>query len=67
MHAAEAVLLLALGRGAPGLVVGDHQLAVGVELEAVDDAAQRGPPAMGTSSMSSRPMGLMVVGSSSSK
>ena len=27
-----------LGRGA-GLVVGDHELAVGVELEAVDDAA----------------------------
>ena len=35
----HALLLPALARLAAGLVVGDHELAVGVELEAVDDPA----------------------------
>ena len=41
VHAGEALLLVVARRGAAGLVVGDDQLTVGVELEPVDDAAQR--------------------------
>ena len=40
LHAAEAAELLLLGRNPARLVVGDHELAVGVELEPVDDAPQ---------------------------
>src|SRR3546814_18538099 len=39
-HAGQPLLLLALAGGPARLVVGDHQLAISVELEAVDDAAQ---------------------------
>ncbi len=41
VDAAEALLLAVDRRGAAGLVVGDDQLAVVVELEPVDDAPQR--------------------------
>ena len=40
MHAGQAPLLVVARRGAAGLVVGDDEPAVGVELEPVDDAAQ---------------------------
>ena len=40
VDAAEPALLVALGRRPARLVVGDDELAVGVELEPVDDAAQ---------------------------
>ena len=43
VHAVESPLLVALDGRLAGLVVGDHELAVGVELEAVDDAPQRDP------------------------
>src|SRR3546814_14157732 len=39
-HAGQPLLLLALAGGPARLVVGDHQLAISVELEAVDDAPQ---------------------------
>ena len=41
MHAGQALLLVVHRRCAARLVVGDDQLAIGVELQAVDDAVQR--------------------------
>jgi hypothetical protein len=40
VHARQALALVLGRRGRPRLVVGHHQLAVGVELEPVDDASQ---------------------------
>ena len=66
MDAAELALLV-FWRGDPaGLVVGDDQAAVVVELEPVDDAAQRRSPTW-TSSLQLDADGVMAVGSSSAK
>ena len=61
MDAAEALLFLAFGRCASGLVVGHDELAVGVELEPVDDPADGGGAELGDS-MSSRPIGAIRCG-----
>ena len=47
VHAGQALRLPELRRHRAGLVVGDHELAVLVELEAVDDAAQPGAAEVG--------------------
>ena len=47
VDAAELALLVALGRGPTGLVVGDHEATVRVELEPVDDADELEPLDLG--------------------
>ena len=60
VDAAEALLLRSARRAPAGLVVGDDELAVVVELEAVDDAAEARRVPISASSLSSRPMGVIV-------
>ena len=64
---ASRLQLVALAGHRAGLVVGDDELAVVVELEPVDDAAQLHARRRWRASRSSRPIGRTVVGSSSSK
>ena len=63
MDARQPALFPVDRRGPPGLVVGDDQSPVGVELEAVDDPTQRQPACRGLS-RSSSPIAWMAPGSS---
>ncbi len=66
VHAGEALLFVVARRRSTGLVVGDDQLAVGVEFEPVDDAAQGEAPTS-ASIHNSSPISRTVVGSSIAK
>jgi hypothetical protein len=61
VHAAQALLLVLRAGGAAGLVVGDHQTTLRVQLEPVDDAAQPEGPTC-ASSRSSSPISRMADG-----